>query len=281
MQNLYDQAKECFLQADPDEKLAQTERLVSHWRAGQLQWQDGEAPLLLNRPGRLTKPELVAQQQLPRRRLGSVEGKAAMIHALAHIELTAVNLSWDAVYRYRGMPRDYYQDWVLAAGEEATHFLALREQLRVLGFDYGDFPAHDELWQMAVTTADDVLDRMGIVHRVFEARALDVVPKTMKKFELQGDRAMVKVLTMIANDEVGHVSAATRWFRYRCGEQGLEPDATFIRLVKQYMPWPLKGPFNTDLRLQAGFSENELALLSEAKVSDAKVSEAKVAETKS
>jgi uncharacterized ferritin-like protein (DUF455 family) len=261
VQNLYHHARNCFLLAEPDEKLALTREVVSNWKARKLTWQDGDSPELLNEPGRLNKPEIVAQKDLPRRRMGSIEGKASMIHALAHIELTAVNLSWDAIYRYRDMPREYYDDWVISAGEEATHFLALRQQLRALGFDYGDFPAHEELWKMAITTADDVMHRMGIVHRVFEGRALDVVPRTMKKFEAAGDKAMVDVLTMIANEEVGHVSAATRWFRYRCKQEQLEPDATFFRLIRRYMPAPLKGPFNRDARLQAGFSDNEVNTL--------------------
>jgi len=264
MRNIYEQAKTCFLLADPDEKLAVTLDLVGDWNAKRLEWEEGEEPVLLNQPGRLNKPEIISPRDLPRRRLGSVEGKGAMIHALAHIELTAVNLAWDSVYRYRGMPRDYYDDWVIAAGEEARHFFALREQLRELGFDYGDFPAHEELWQMAVSTADDLMHRMGVVHRVFEARALDVVPRTMKKFDNVGDKAMVDVLTMIANDEVGHVSAATRWFRYRCEQEGLEPDSTFFKLVKQYIHSPLKGPFNLEIRSRAGFSENELAQLQSA-----------------
>jgi len=261
MNNLYEQAKVCFEIADPDEKLAKTLDWVSDWESNCLEWKISDTPLKLSQPGRLNKPEIVAQRELPRRRLGTVEGKASMIHALAHIELTAVNLSLDAVYRYRDMPEDYYNDWILTAREEATHFFALREQLRTLGFEYGDFPAHEELWQMAINTEHDLMHRMGVVHRIFEARALDVVPLTIKKFENVGDKAMIDVLNMIANDEIGHVSSATRWFHYRCKQEQLDPDSTFLKLARQYLHAPLKKPFNPELRRQAGFSENEIAHL--------------------
>ncbi len=258
MQNLYQQAKECFLLADPDEKMAKTQQLVGLWQGAGLEWQEGELPLRLTQPGRLQRPVVVQPRELNKRRLGTVEGRAAMIHALAHIEMTAVNLAWETVYHYRDMPREFYDDWIIAAGEESLHFLALRERIRELGFDYGDFPVHNQLWEMALKTGDELMHRMGIVHRVFEARALDVVPKTMKKFAQLGDKAMVDTLTMIANDEVGHVSAGTRWFRYRCAQQGLDADKTFFELLTRYIKGPPKGPFNRELRLQAGFSENEI-----------------------
>ena len=261
MQNLYQQAKACFLIADPDKKMARTQELVGLWRGASLNWQEGETPQRLIQPGRLLLPEIVMPKDLKRRRLGSIEGRAAMIHAMAHIELTAVNLAWETVYHYRDMPREFYDDWVITAGEESIHFLALRDRIRELGFDYGDFPVHDQLWQMALETGDDLMHRMGIVHRVLEARALDVVPKTMKKFAQLGDKAMVDTLTMIANDEVGHVSAATRWFRYRCAQQGLDADKTFFELVSRYLNGPPKGPFNRELRLRAGFSEYEIEQL--------------------
>ncbi len=263
MQNLYQQGKACFLLADPDEKLAKTLELVSAWKSGGLEWLEGEPPLRLDQPGRLARPEIVVPSELNKRNMRSVEGRASLIHSMAHIELTAVNLAWDSVYRYRDMPRQFYDDWVIAAGEESVHFFALRDRLRELGYDYGDFPAHDGIWKMALSTADDLMHRMGIVHRVFEARALDVVPRTIEKFNRKGDKAMVDTLTMIANDEVGHVSAATRWFRYRCEQEGLDSDKSFFDLLARYMKGPLKGPFNREIRIKAGFSENEIRWLTE------------------
>jgi len=261
MNNLYQIAKDCFLTTDPDAKMALTYESVGQWSASKLEWKDGDIPEQLNEPGRLDQPEIVMPKDLKKRKFKSEIGRAALIHALTHIELTAVNLAWDSIYRYRGMPKDYYDDWVQCAKEEAGHFIMLRNRLREMGYDYGSFPAHNELWKMAVTTSGDLMDRMGIVHRVFEARALDVVPGTLKKFDELNDTSMVKALTTICNDEVGHVSAGTRWFRYRCEQEQIDPDVTFISLLEKYMKRPLSGPFNRDVRLQTGFTEVELDYL--------------------
>ncbi len=261
MQNLFQHAKSCFLLANPDEKVALTYDAAGLWQSQQLDWREGEEPELLNQPGRLDKPEIVLPRDLKKRNPKSETGRAALIHSLAHIELTAINLAWDAIYRYRDMPKAYYDDWVQCAREEAGHFMMLRDRLREMGFDYGSFPAHNELWKMAVSTSGDLMDRMGIIHRVFEARALDVVPNTLKKFEQLNDTSMVKVLTEICNDEIGHVDSGTRWFRYRCEQAHLDPDETFFRLLEKYMNSPLAGPFNHEARLRCGFSQNELDYL--------------------
>ncbi|WP_438463278.1 ferritin-like domain-containing protein [Marinomonas sp. PE14-40] len=264
MQNLYQEAKRCFLTANPDDKIALTYQTCAAWQANKLSWRESSPVELLNEPGRLSKPEIVMPRDIPKRKLNKEVGRAALIHALAHIELTAVNLAWDSVYRYRDMPKDYYQDWVQCAQEEAEHFSLLRMRLREMGYDYGSFPAHDELWKMAVTTADDLTDRMAIVHRVFEARALDVIPATLTKFQAKNDTQMVKILTQICNEEVGHVSSGTRWFRYRCEQAKLNPDTHFIHLIEQYMKQPLSGPFNHEARLASGFSQNELNYLEQS-----------------
>ena len=261
LNHLFEEAERCFLIADPDLKLEQTQQVVSAWNAGRLDLERGEAPKQYTLPGRLERPEVVPPNEVSKRGFRSVTKRAALLHALAHIELTAVNLSWDTIHRFRDMPREYYDDWVTCAGEESQHFLALREQMRAMGFDYGDFTVHDELWGSAVKTGHELMDRMGIVHRVFEARALDVVPQTLRKFEELGDRKTASILNMIANDEIGHVSAGTRWFRYRCQQQGLEPDETFFRLLQAYLGHFPRGPFNREARLRCGFSEQELARL--------------------
>ena len=261
MQNLYAHTKQAFLTADPDLKIELTQQTVSRWNAGELEWLEGDEPELLNQPGQPDKPEIVAPSEVNKRKFGKEEGRAALIHALAHIELTAVNLALDSVYRYRGMPEEFYADWMQCAGEEANHFIALRGRLREMGYDYGSFKAHGELWSMAVDTADDMLERMGIVHRVFEARALDVVPKTIQRFNQLGDKKMVDILTMIANEEIGHVSSGTRWYHYQCQQRQLDPDKTFIDLLWKYMKGPLKGPFNHEIRLKAGFSQQEMQMI--------------------
>ena len=241
--------------------MALTLELFAAWENGSLEWSDGEAPDLDIEPGRLERPTIIPAADVPKRGFGSETRRAALIHALTHIELTAVNLAWDTVYRYRGLPQEYYHDWIQTAADETRHFLDLRERLRAMGFDYGDFPAHNSLWQHAVDTAGDLMDRMAIVHRVMEARALDVVPRTLERFRAIGDPETASVLTDVANDETAHVGAGTRWFRYRCQEEGVDPDQKFFELVMQYVGHYPRGPFNHQARRQAGFSENEMHLL--------------------
>jgi len=259
--NLYTEAQRCFLIADPDEKMAATLEVAHQYLAGNLDWQSHDAPIQYTAPGRLAKPELVPPRQVGKRGFNSEMQRARLLHALTHIELTAVNLAWDTIYRFRHMPKAYYDDWAQTALDETSHFIDLRKQLRTLGFDYGDFSAHDELWQSAVQTADDIMDRMAVVHRVLEARALDVVPRSRDRFIEIGDTQTASILTTIANDEVAHVDAGSRWFRYRCEQKGLDPDPTFFKLAKKYIKGYPKGPFNHSARRAAGFNENELALL--------------------
>ncbi len=258
MKNLYQEAKNCFLTVDPDEKLELSLQIAGAWEAGSLEWKDGESPLQLDTPGRQDKPVLVKPAKVKNRGFKSIQQRAALIHALTHIELTAVNLAWDSVYRYRHLPEEYYADWVKTAKEETQHFFLLRNSLRDMGYDYGDLPAHDELWQMAVTTADDLMARMAIVHRVLEARALDVVPFSVGKFRDIGDKKTADSLIIIANDEIGHVNAGSRWFRYRCEQEKTDPDKMFFTLMEKYLKSTPKGPFNTDARLKAGFSPAEM-----------------------
>ncbi len=261
LNNLYQQAQHCLLLADPDEKMARTMELFAAWENGALEWTEGETPDLDITPGRLARPALVSPNAVPKRGFGSETRRAALIHALTHIELTAVDLAWDTVYRYRGLPREYYDDWIHTAADETRHFLALRGRLRTMGFDYGDFDAHNGLWAHAVETAHDLMDRMAIVHRVMEARALDVVPRTLERFRAIGDPQTAAALTEVANDETAHVGAGTRWFRYRCEQEGVDPDGKFLELVMKYLGNYPKGPFNHEARRKAGFNSNELALL--------------------
>ena len=256
--NLYQQAKNCFLSPVPEEKLQLSLQIASDWEAGVLDWQDGEAPLQLDQPGRLDKPVFVELKKIKKRGFNSIQQRASLIHALAHIELTAVNLAWDSIYRYRGLPKEYYDDWVQTGKEESQHFQLLQKSLNNMGYEYGDFPVHNELWQMAVTTADDLMARMAIVHRVLEARALDVIPFSVDKFRHLGDKHTADSLIIIANDEIGHVNAGARWFRYRCEQEKVNPDEMFFKLLKKYLKASPKGPFNYDARLKAGFNQYEM-----------------------
>ena len=258
--NLFQQAARCISACDPDEKISLTRQVAAQWQAGELSRDESEL-LAIGEPGRPERPQLVAPRNLPRRSVATAEGQAALIHSICHIEFNAINLAWDAVYRFRDMPEAYYGDWIKVAKEEAYHFSLLREHLRDMGYDYGDFEAHNGLWEMCIDTAHDALIRMALVPRVLEARGLDVTPGIMKKLQQAGDENAVDLLKIIQRDEVGHVAIGSRWFHYLCEQRGLEPEATFQQLLKEYMKGGIKGPLDRQSRLQAGFSEAELDYL--------------------
>ena len=259
--NLHDAARHCLLAQDLEQKLSLTDETAAAWQAGGLSLDGQTASQPIADAGRPARPELVNPQQLPRRRLGSERGRLALIHAIAHIEFNAINLAWDAVQRFTGLPRDFYSDWVRVAREEAHHFRLLRERLRAGGVDYGDFPAHNGLWEMAQRTGHDPLVRMALVPRMLEARGLDVTPGIMRRFEEIGDRETVAALQVILDEEVGHVQFGSRWFSYLCRERGLEPETTYFELLAAYRDGEMRCPLHRQARRQAGFSETELTRL--------------------
>lgn len=249
----------CLLAKDIEAKLDGTATLHVDWLAGQLTHAGGLAPVQdVAQPGRPEHPELVAPQAVPRRSAGTREGHAALIHALAHIEFNAINLALDAVYRFRGLPRDFYGDWLLVAAEEAGHFRLLRNHLRALGFEYGAFPAHDGLWEMAVKTAQDPLARMALVPRLLEARGLDASPAIIAKLARIGDRRGVEILEIILRDEIGHVRTGNRWYGFLCAQRHVDPVATFHELLAIHGASKPRPPFHRAARQAAGFSEEEL-----------------------
>lgn len=217
-------------------------------------------------PGRPDAPELVPAQQVKQRSVQSPAGRAVLLHALAHIEFNAINLALDAVWRYAGMPEAYYRDWMQVAREEAYHFELLSNHLGTLGHVYGDFPAHNGLWEMAEKTRDDLLARLALVPRTLEARGLDASPLIRDKLNRAGDQAGGAILDIILRDEIGHVAIGNHWYRYLCAQQGREPIATYAELAHRYNAPRLRGPFNLDARRQAGFDEAELAALQQSPV---------------
>ncbi len=212
-------------------------------------------------PGRLDRPVLLAPSAMPNRSVGSVEGRAGLLHALAHIERNAIDLALDVVWRFSGMPEAFYQDWLLVAREEALHFQLLHAHLQTLGVAYGDLPAHDGLWEMAAKTRGDVLARMALVPRTLEARGLDASPPIRNKLISVGDRRGGEIIDIILRDEIGHVAIGNHWYRHLCQARGQAPVAHYAVLAEQYGAPRLKGPFNLDARRAAGFDEDELALL--------------------
>lgn len=212
-------------------------------------------------PGRPTLPRLVPHTQLKARSMRTAEGRAALIHALCHIELNAVDLATDIVWRFEGMPDDFYRQWVGVAQEEAMHFELLRDHLRSLGFDYGSFPAHNALWEMAERTKHDLLARLALVPRTLEARGLDASPPIKAKLVGAGDRRAGEILDIILRDEVGHVAIGNRWYGWICQQRGLDPVAKYAELAEKYRAPRLRGPFNIEARRAAGFTDEELLRL--------------------
>ncbi|HEX7341763.1 MAG TPA: ferritin-like domain-containing protein [Rhodanobacteraceae bacterium] len=262
MNALHAAAKACLDCADPAEKCRLTHVAWQAVLRGELAT-DGNAlaPTPIAAPGRPARPKLVSPRELPKRSLASVDGRAALVHAVAHIEFNAVNLAWDAVYRFRGMPADFYRDWVAVANDEARHFTLVSARLAEMGVAYGDFDAHNGLWEMAEKTAHDVTARMALVPRVLEARGLDVTPGMIERFRAAGDADSVAVLEVILREEVAHVEAGTRWFHWCCVRDGRDPNTTFRELLGTYMKIKPRGPFNLEARRRAGFDEAELAWL--------------------
>ncbi len=252
----------CLLERDPQAKA----RAVADMAVAALEI-DPAAPMSSTEeiPGKPDRPELVPPLQVGRRSMATVEGRAMLIHALAHIEFNAVNLSLDALWRFPGMPVEYYTDWLQVAKEEATHFSMLAAHLHTLGYAYGDFPAHASLWEMVEKTCDDVMARMALVPRTLEARGLDAIPPLRAKIAQAGDMAAAKILDIILHDEVGHVEIGNRWYGYLCELRGLEAVETYAQLCIQYKAPVLKGPFNLEARRRAGFTEAELQSLHQKK----------------
>lgn len=260
-QDLFSAASICLNASEPEEKLRLTQFYAQAWRDNKLSLDSGSSPDPIAEPGRPATPELVPPGAVPKRGLSTAEGRAALLHAVTHIEFNAINLAWDAVYRFRAMPTQFYSDWVRVADEEAYHFQLLRQRLNGMGYDYGDFAAHNGLWDMAQKTAFDPMVRMALVPRVLEARGLDVTPGMMKRLRHVGDAESVAVLEIILRDEVGHVEIGSRWFKYFCDQRGFNMEQTFRTLISQYFAGQLRGPFNDEARIQAGFSEEELRAL--------------------
>jgi uncharacterized ferritin-like protein (DUF455 family) len=215
-------------------------------------------------PGRPARPHLIHPARVARRSPTRPEGLAALLHAIVHIEFNAINLALDTVWRFDGMPRDYYLDWTRVAGEEAYHFTLLADHLATLGHAYGDFDAHDGLWSMCEKTKDDVVARMALVPRTLEARGLDATPQIQQKLRQVNTPAAlraVEILDVILRDEVGHVAIGNHWYKWLCTRDALNPIEFYPHLVERYAAPKLHAPFNTEARRRAGFTEEELAFL--------------------
>jgi uncharacterized ferritin-like protein (DUF455 family) len=238
----------------PADKVALSRLVAAAWRDGVIEIGHAEPPA---RPARPPRPVLRPPREMKRRRnLGIATGRIALLHALAHIELNAIDLAWDVIARFGDawLPRDFFDDWIEVAAEEAAHFALLAARLAELGTEYGDLPAHDGLWEAAAATAHDLLARLAIVPLVLEARGLDVTPEMIARLERAGDHQSAAILARIYEDEIGHVAAGRRWFEFLCAARGLEPRTAFHDRLSRHFTGLLKPPFNHAARAAAGFT---------------------------
>ncbi len=249
---------------DLELKVAAALDLTAH--AATLFIANGVVPIANTIPGCPERPVLMAQLNIPKRSPYTPDGLAALVHAVCHIEFNAINLALDAVWRFAGMPREYYVDWARVAAEEAYHFSLLSAHLQSMGYQYGDYPAHNGLWEMTEKTAGDITARMALVPRTLEARGLDATPLMQAKLRKVGSPDAMKtvdILDIILRDEIGHVAIGNQWYRWLCARDGLEPVAHFKLLIKQYEAPRMKPPFNEAARRTAGFTDAEMQALLE------------------
>ena len=264
--------RQCALQVlclrDPDQKAEQSQALYAQAADLTVAATPPQPPgPLEDLPGRPARPELLHHTAVARRSPATAEGRAVLVHAIAHIEFNAINLALDAIWRFDGMPRQYYLDWLQVAAEEAKHFRLLRGHLQGMGHDYGDFPAHQGLWTMCEKTATDIVARMALVPRTLEARGLDATPQIQAKLRNVGAPdalAAADILDIILREEVGHVAIGNHWYRWLCEREGLDPEAHYSVLTQRYEAPRPRPPFNTSARRAAGFSETELRWLEQA-----------------
>lgn len=260
--DLREAAMNWLLNTNPLRKVEGVKGLHAAWISGQLVLNQAAALTApAGIPGRPEKPLLVSPLQVEKRSMRTEEGRAALIHALAHIEFNAINLALDAIWRFAGMPVQYYADWLKVAAEEAYHFELLNGYLQGMGYGYGDFNAHNSLWEMAERTQHDVLARMALVPRTMEARGLDASPPLRNKFVQIGDTDAAAILDIILRDEIGHVAIGNHWFNWLCEQRGLEPIACYEALAQQFSAPAMRKPLNMEARRKAGFTEEELARL--------------------
>jgi uncharacterized ferritin-like protein (DUF455 family) len=262
-ENLFERLHAALAEADIECKPLLAQQLYDDWQGGKFFTPPptgNEIPLVRGVPPR---PEIVPGNRVPRRSPATPEGRAALLHAVAHIEYAAIDLALDHAFRFRGLSPAYYADWLHVAADEARHFQLLRGYLQTLGHDYGDFPAHDSLWQMGERTAHDRLVRMALVPRLMEARGLDATPPIREKLLQVGDREAVRILDIILQDEITHVAIGDKWFRHFCAIEDIEPETRYRELIVRHSaPWP-QLPMNETARRKAGFSDAELEHLAQ------------------
>ncbi len=261
MNNLFYLAHQCLTESNIDEKILLSIDAAKKTSNGVINIDSYEFDVKHTKPGRPDKPILITPKDVPKRNIQTLEGRAAMVHSFAHIEFNAINLAWDLIFRFQNMPDEFYFDWVKVAAEETKHFKLLRDNLISMGYDYGGFLAHDGLWTIAEHTQHDILLRLAVVPRILEARGLDVTPNLIERFRQIKDDSTVSILELILEEEIGHVSIGTKWYRYLCEKRGHNPEEKFKEIVDKFLPAAKTKKINHQARLLAGFSQSELDYL--------------------
>ena len=259
--NLFDATLDCLLLNEPNEKIQAVRDLNEQWLSGRLNLSSSNLVNRIDRPGRPERPKLVDPREVPKRGFNSEAARLKLVHAITHIEFNAINLALDAVYRFRHMPEQHYNDWLNIAVEEALHFSLLEQYLKSKNSFYGAHDSHNGLWEMAVKTDHDVMIRMALVPRVLEARGLDVTPAMIVKFQNINEKELVDILSIIQRDEIGHVERGNYWFNELCRQRSISPSETFHQLLDQYMEESLFDSLNEEARIAAGFTKQELVEL--------------------
>jgi|LWDU01.1.fsa_nt_gi uncharacterized ferritin-like protein (DUF455 family) len=261
MNNIFHLAQQCLTESNLDKKILLSLNAKKIILDRKISFDLFNVDLESLKPGRPEKPVLITPKDVPRRNIQTIEGRAAMIHSFAHIEFNAINLAWDLICRFQNMPEEFYFDWTQVAAEETKHFNLLRNNLNAIGYDYGDFSAHDGLWTIADKTKHDILLRLAVVPRIMEARGLDVTPNLIERFRQIKDFETVAILEVILEEEIGHVLIGTKWYRYICDKLNQEPEEKFRKIVDEFLPSTTTKKINHKARLKAGFTQAELDYL--------------------
>ncbi len=257
---LFQECQQALIESNINQKPKRVLAIFHNYLLGRINIESEKSPLSIT-AGFPDTLDWVTPKNLTRRKLSQPIGRAALIHAVCHIEFNAINLALDAICRFSGMPQKYYVDWLKVAAEEAYHFNLLRQHLINNNYDYGYFPVHNGLWKMAEDTAYDPMVRMACVPRLLEARGLDVAPMMAEKLKNNGDSIAAGLLGIIFHDEIEHVKVGNHWYHYLCKQRGIEPLEMFRKLVHKHAPEFLRGPYNTKARLEAGFQIEEMDFL--------------------
>lgn len=255
----------------PSKKIELFSDFYNAYKEGSVFFEKDFLALVLKKPSYNPFCKIIAPQNVPKRKnLTSQEGQINLLHAIAHIEYSAIDLALDGAYRFVGLPKSYYDDWLEVADDEIRHFLMLEKLLEELSSHYGDVAVHNALFEASQKT-QTLLERMAVVPRYLEANGLDATPLILKKLKKLPKNDMVEkivdTLTIILDEEIDHVRKGDVWFSYAC-EQEQQEKSIYFEIIKKYYPRGFLRPndLNLEARKEAGFSCSELKHMAKREV---------------